>query len=238
MLNKERIKYLLDTAFELEGLLQLANSREEIPAQVETLIREKITLLGDAVATEETVTDHLPVDGTLEQETHVEVSEEKKPEEREHSIEEFEPVEVEEPSFESYDLDDDVDDDADDDADDESEEKLEEEDYPEEDYPEEEVTVVGSAPEPMTIKKEPESSGVDKVRDTKTASAPIFSINDRFLYSRELFGGRIADFEDALKDVASMENYEEAEEYFISELGFNPELPGVQSFLAIIEKCF
>lgn len=233
MLNKERIKYLLDTAFELEGLLQLANSREEIPAQVETLIIEKITLLGDAVATEETVTGNLSVDGTLELETHVEVSEGKKPEEREHSIEEFEPVAVEEPSFESYDLDDD----ADDDADDESEEKLEE-DNSDEDYPEEEVTVVGSAPEPMTIKKEPESSGVDKVHDTKTASAPIFSINDRFLYSRELFGGRIADFEDALKDVASMENYEEAEEYFISELGFNPELPVVQSFLAIIEKCF
>ncbi len=69
-------------------------------------------------------------------------------------------------------------------------------------------------------------------------AAPIFSVNDRFLFNRELFGGKMADFEEALTLVASMDSYEEAEEYFISERGFNPELPIVQDFLTIISNCF
>ncbi len=66
---------------------------------------------------------------------------------------------------------------------------------------------------------------------------PVFSINDRFLYSRELFGGRVADFESALKDVAGMESYEEAEEYFYTEWNLDPESPVVKGFLDVISKC-
>ncbi|MDE6009950.1 MAG: hypothetical protein K2F87_00690 [Muribaculaceae bacterium] len=75
-------------------------------------------------------------------------------------------------------------------------------------------------------------------RPRQTAAAPVFSLNDRFLYSRELFGGRVTDFETALKEIASMESYEEAEEYFITERGFNPELPVVQDFFAVISNYF
>lgn len=67
--------------------------------------------------------------------------------------------------------------------------------------------------------------------------APVFSINDRFLYSRELFGGRVEDFESALKDVAGMESYEEAEEYFYTEWNLDPESPVVKGFLDVISKC-
>ena len=67
---------------------------------------------------------------------------------------------------------------------------------------------------------------------------PVFSINDRFLYSRELFGGRVADFEAALKEVASMESFEEAEEYLTSEWGLDPESQTVADFLAVISNYF
>ena len=68
--------------------------------------------------------------------------------------------------------------------------------------------------------------------------APVFSINDRFLYSRELFGGKVADFESALKDVAGMESYEEAEEYFYTEWNLDPESPIVHGFLEVIANYF
>ena len=67
---------------------------------------------------------------------------------------------------------------------------------------------------------------------------PVFSINDRFLYSRELFGGRVADFEAALKEVATMESFEEAEEYLTSEWGLDPESQTVADFLAVISNYF
>ena len=49
--------------------------------------------------------------------------------------------------------------------------------------------------------------------------------------------GRVADFESALKDVAGMESYEEAEEYFYTEWNLDPESPVVKGFLDVISKC-
>ena len=67
---------------------------------------------------------------------------------------------------------------------------------------------------------------------------PAFCINDRFRFRRELFGGSDADFSAAMDLVATMENYEEAEQYFTEELGWDVEDPDVADFLAIIERYF
>ena len=84
----------------------------------------------------------------------------------------------------------------------------------------------------------PDISRAGSARIICHSSSPVFSINDRFLFARELFAGSMADFEESLKEVASMESYDEAEEYFVTERGFNTELPIVQDFLNIINNCF
>lgn len=81
----------------------------------------------------------------------------------------------------------------------------------------------------------------DVAEDTiaiKEGPKPAFCINDRFRFRRELFGDSDADFSSAMDLVATMDNYEEAEEYFIEELGWDSEDPNVADFLAIIERYF
>lgn len=66
----------------------------------------------------------------------------------------------------------------------------------------------------------------------------VFSINDRFRYRKELFDNSDADFNNTLVLVASMESYEEAEDYFINEEGFELSNPVVVEFLEVIKKYF
>lgn len=67
---------------------------------------------------------------------------------------------------------------------------------------------------------------------------PAFCINDRFRFRRELFNNSDKDFSRAMDLVATMESYDEAEEYFLSELGWDMENKEVADFMAIIEKYF
>lgn len=66
----------------------------------------------------------------------------------------------------------------------------------------------------------------------------VFSINERFRYRKELFDNSDADFNNTLALVASMENYEEAEDYFINEEGFDPRNPIVMEFMEVIKRYF
>ena len=66
----------------------------------------------------------------------------------------------------------------------------------------------------------------------------VFTINERFRFKRELFGNSDADFNNTLALVASMENYDEAEDYFLNEEGLNIDNPAVRDFLDIIKKYF
>lgn len=66
----------------------------------------------------------------------------------------------------------------------------------------------------------------------------LFSLNDRFLFIRELFNGSPEAFDNALTKVAGMDSVDEAEEYFYDECGMNPADPSVEAFMKIIEKCF
>lgn len=77
--------------------------------------------------------------------------------------------------------------------------------------------------------------GIPQSRQVMT---PVFSVNDRFLYTRELFNGDFKKFESSLKEIAGFDSYEEAEEYFYSSLGFDAENPMVSDFMIIISKCF
>lgn len=66
----------------------------------------------------------------------------------------------------------------------------------------------------------------------------VFTINDRFRFKRDLFGGSDADFNNSLALVASMDNYEEAEDYFINEIQLDPQAQETIDFLEIIKRYF
>ncbi len=82
------------------------------------------------------------------------------------------------------------------------------------------------APEPEEKKK----------RTVKLKSA--FSLNDRFLYARELFDGNMKMFDSTLEFIEGIEDYSIIEDYFYSELEWNPENLHVAAFMDILRPHF
>lgn len=66
----------------------------------------------------------------------------------------------------------------------------------------------------------------------------VFTINDRYRFKRDLFANSDAEFNTTLALVASMDNYEEAEDYFLGELQWNPQREEVVDFLNILKNYF
>lgn len=66
----------------------------------------------------------------------------------------------------------------------------------------------------------------------------VFTLNDRFRFKRELFGNSDADFNNTLSYIASFDSYPEAEDYFLSDLQWNPKREEVKDFLEILKKYF
>lgn len=71
-------------------------------------------------------------------------------------------------------------------------------------------------------------------KDLKSA----FSLNDTFRFRRELFGNSAADMTDALHLVEAMHSFDEAEDYFYGDLGWDRESDDVKEFMAIIKNHF
>lgn len=67
--------------------------------------------------------------------------------------------------------------------------------------------------------------------------SPI-SVNDRFRFRRELFGGSNPEFESALNLIATMDNYEEAYDYFIVGQEWDEQQPVVSEFLDMLRRYF
>lgn len=82
-----------------------------------------------------------------------------------------------------------------------------------------------------------------KVDKVSVETAPqkgklVFSINERFRFKKELFNNSDADFNNTMALVASMEDYDEAEDFFLNEEGFDKGNPVVGEFLDIIKGYF
>ncbi len=73
-------------------------------------------------------------------------------------------------------------------------------------------------------------------RPVKLKSA--FSLNDRFLYSRELFDGDMKMFDSTLDFIEGIEEFSIIEDYFYSELEWDPENMAVASFMEILRPHF
>lgn len=94
-----------------------------------------------------------------------------------------------------------------------------------------------SEEEPEKISEEPTATSA-KPKSGGTGRKPAFCLNDRFRFRRELFSNSDSEFSEALGRVACMESYDEAEDYFIGSLGWDPENPEVVDFLEIIRIYF
>lgn len=92
------------------------------------------------------------------------------------------------------------------------------------------------APEtPQPMKEEVKGLAAPK-RQLKLKS--IFSLNDRFLYARELFEGNMKMFDSTLEFIEGIEDYSIIEDYFYNELEWDPEDSQVSTFMCILRPHF
>lgn len=65
-----------------------------------------------------------------------------------------------------------------------------------------------------------------------------FTLNDKFLFRRELFGGSETEFADTIELITAMHSYDEAVEYLIDDLQWDGENTTVKDFLSIVAAYF
>lgn len=203
-MNKEKLNELLDSVYELEGLIHLALGRDDNPEHLCELISRK----GKAVA-EMAASEPSP------------------------AVEEAVIAENFDSSFCMPDApcpQDLID----------SEARMESEAIDEivEEMARESMHNSASESDRETISETIKESAPESVNEEAVRGKLVFTLNDRFRFKRELFGNSDADFNNTLALVASMENYDEAEDYFLNELQWDPAREDVKDFLDILKKYF
>ncbi len=96
--------------------------------------------------------------------------------------------------------------------------------------------VKGNAAPAATVVKGDVKNTPQPKRQQKLKAA--FSLNDRFLYSRELFEGNMKMFDSTLEFLEGIEDYSIIEDYFYSELEWDPENSYVAAFMEILRPHF
>lgn len=236
---------MIKDAFELEGLLLLADSRGEEASQLLIdAIREKAESLASAAASLE-----ISGGGEVEEDSNLSdfctggetsgddsciaaAEDEETPEEVEESVPESEeeaatPEEAEEQPVVP-------DDEVLLESDGDFMEEQEDEGAADEEPSGENTTsedVAGDGGEGITLD---EAFIRGKSKDLHSA----FSLNDMFRFRRELFGNSAADMSDAIELVSAMSSYQEAEDYFYNDLGWDSGSEEVEEFMTIIRNHF
>lgn len=190
-MDKEKLNQLLDSIYELEGLVHLAIVRDEMPEVLPELIRRKGREVSALLEIAEPKAAPVPEPAPF-----------RKPE----------PEPFREP---------------------EPEPELEPEPEP--------IPIPEPAPAPAPVVERPVASPEERIDTVNTEAMRgrlVFSINDRYRFKRELFDNSDIQFNATLSMVASMENYEEAEGYFLDELNWNEESEEVKAFLDILKNYF
>lgn len=78
----------------------------------------------------------------------------------------------------------------------------------------------------------------EEIHPAKKNLKSAFSLNDRYLFSRELFDGNMKMFDATLKFLEGIENFADIEDYFYNELQWNPDNANVAAFLEILRPLF
>ncbi len=108
---------------------------------------------------------------------------------------------------------------------------------PELSQPEPELT----QPKPELPQPEPASPQAPAASEQGLVSAELrrlFSLNDLFLFRRELFQGSQVLFDRALEDVGACSSAPEAREILINNYALDPKRPEAKEFLAVISGLF
>lgn len=94
-----------------------------------------------------------------------------------------------------------------------------------------EVPVVVAGEEPLRVS--------DKLhRSISKDLRRALSLNDRFRFSRELFGNKMSLLDNALDTIEGMSTHEEAEAYLLGDLGLNPDDEAAAEFMTIVKNHF
>ncbi len=244
------VKTMLNRVYELEGLLELASSRDQgrIPSLAPLIINKcrELNMLADEMESCDEAIEEL-------QEPNPKVYLNTAREEEADSVkqEETSPIESmhDNPT--------------------ESQTGFSYADYP---FPEEEENMIDSrkadmnhsasiheaAPDEEIDKRKVEEDKSDEVSNSKvmpelekktetmkpqrtpqrTSVAKKFSINDNFRFRREIFDGNSDNFTQSLALVDRMDSFAEAEDYFYTDLQLNPEDTVVEEFMNIIRRHF
>ena len=80
--------------------------------------------------------------------------------------------------------------------------------------------------------------GAEEIHRTPRCLAASFTLNDKYRFIREVFGGNESDFADTLAVLDDMDSFKEAEDYIVSDLMLDPSNPDVADFLDIIASNF
>lgn len=237
---KTDIRKMIAEAYELEGLLLLADNRgADTPEYVFTAIGEKLDrlqmLLGEREGDEG---EEMQEDACMVENDVADAGSEEPEPEPEEDVAEVTAEQVadgeydneQEPMVELV-LDDEPT--AEPDAEtpnvaDETEDVEAEDDIEEETEANEKAS---DDSEPLRLDEKLQRS---RSKDLKSA----FSLNDTFRFRRELFGNSAAEMTDALHMVEAMHSFDEAEDYFYGDLGWDRESDDVKEFMAIIKNHF
>lgn len=204
---------LLDRVYELEGLLHLALSREDCPARLQEIIRLKGRRIAEVIASDGEVTDEKPEEVAAEIPDAGPMLEE----EDEMADAWNKAGAVTEEVTEGYtcQTSEEVTDEATEDVADETPEEVAEE------VPEAEPMIEVEEEMAEALEEEENMAPVEKQRVGHLKSK--FSLNDRFRFSRELFGGDTRRFDAVVDHLNDSEGFDEARDYLVSSLGWDIE---------------
>ncbi|WP_455632149.1 hypothetical protein [Parabacteroides sp.] len=235
MVNKEKIDYLLIDIRELEKLVAGMRDAEIYPAsffnqtfqlthkvlkELHTLEELQLESLRKQMEEHQRLIDSIPVNKTLqmpevepapEVSSTIEVVQEQEPIIEEQVIEE--PI-VEEPVVEKA---------------------IPEERIVQETSPLKEIEIPHK-----TILADKSSVSLNDILEKKNLSdfRKAFSLNDRFRFRRELFGGNEEKMNKAIADLNDLSSYEESVTYLNKVLNWNIEDASVADFIKLLEKRF
>ena len=93
-------------------------------------------------------------------------------------------------------------------------------------------------PEPESVPEpEPDPDPVSLSSHARF-NPPAFCLNDRFRFRRSIFGGSDAEFNAAMRHIATLPDYQDALRYLGEEMGVDLEDEDVVDFLEILKPCW
>lgn len=95
-----------------------------------------------------------------------------------------------------------------------------------------------SAPEPLIATVHHPEDREFKKEEDGPKPRPVFGLNDRYMFARALFHNSQKEFENCLQLIATMDDYDEAEDYMLNELEWDTENVHVKQFMDIIHRYF